>query len=183
MDPDQMERKMSAPKKTAIAALAVMGALLGSAALAEKGGMGMGMGGMGMGMDGEGRGAMLTRMFDTIDADSDGKVTFAELEAHRQAEFAAADSNGDGALSPEELSAHQLARMQERMAERSQMMLDNMDNDGNGSLSAEEMGQGPLQRNFARLDTDNDGAISKAEAEEAMKHRRKRGHGWGMGDN
>lgn len=173
---------MSAPKKTAIVALAVMGALMGTAALAEKGGMGMG-GEMGMGMGGEGRGAMLNRMFDTIDADSDGKVTLAELQAHRKAEFAAADTNGDGALSPEELSAHQLARMQERMAERTQAMLDNMDNDGNGSLSEDEMGEGPGERNFARLDTDNDGAISKAEAEEAMQHRRKRGHGWGMGDH
>lgn len=169
---------MSAPKKSAIVALAVLGALMGTVALAEKGGMGMGGG-----MDGEGRGAMLTQMFETIDADSDGKVTLAELQAHRKAEFAAADSNGDGALSPEELSAHQLARMQARMAERSQAMMDNMDNDGNGSLSEDEMGQGPGERNFARLDTDNDGAISKAEAEEAMQHRRKRGHGWGMGDN
>ncbi|MES2549753.1 MAG: hypothetical protein V4630_08665, partial [Pseudomonadota bacterium] len=95
---------MSATKKSAIAALAVMGALLGTAALAEKGGMGMGMG---MDMDGEGRGAMLTQMFDTMDADKDGKLTLAELEAHRTAEFAAADTNGDGALSADELSARQ----------------------------------------------------------------------------
>lgn len=171
---------MSAPKKSAIVTLAVLGALMGTAALAEKGGMGMG-GGMGKG--GEGRGAMLTQMFDAIDADSDGKVTLEELQAHRKAEFAAADTNGDGALSPDELSAHQLARMQARMAERTQAMLDNMDNDGNGMLSEDEMGQGPGERHFARLDTDNDGAISKAEAEAALQHRRKRGHGGGMGDN
>ena len=70
---------MSAPKKSAIAALAVIGALTGAAALAEKGGMGMG----GMDGPGEGRGAMLTEMFDTIDADKDGKLSYAELEAHR----------------------------------------------------------------------------------------------------
>ena len=110
-------------------------------------------------------------------------MTFAETEAHRQAEFTAADTNGDGALSAEELTAHQAARMQEMMAQRAQMMLDTMDNDGNGSLSIEEMGQGPVQRHFARIDADNDGAITKAEAEGAMQHRKKRGHGWGMGDN
>ena len=169
---------MSAPKKTAVAVLALMGALAGTAALAEKGGMGMGMGG-----PGEGRGAMLAQMFETIDADKDGKVTLAEIQAHRAAEFAAADTNGDGAISPEELSAMQLARFQEKLAERTQAMLDNMDNDGNGSLSADELGQGPGERNFARLDTDNDGAISKEEAEAAMQHRRKHGHGWGMGEN
>ncbi len=171
---------MSASKKTVLVALTLTGVLLGTVALAQNKGMGDGMGG---GMGGEGRGGMLTEMFDAIDVDSDGKITLAELEAHRKAEFAAADTNGDGALGPEELAAHQMARIQARMAERTQAMLDNMDNDGNGSLSEDEMGEGPGMRNFARLDADNDGAISKVEAEGAMQHRKKRGHGWGMGDN
>lgn len=164
---------MSATKNSAIAALTLTGALLASAALAERGGMG----------DGEGRGAMLMEMFDSIDADKDGKVTFAEMEAHRKAEFTAADSNGDGTLSADELSARALARFQERQTERTQAMLDRMDNDGNGSLSEEELGQSPVERRFARIDTDNDGAISKEEAEAGMQHRKKRGHGWGMDDN
>lgn len=163
---------MSASKETVLVALALTGAMIGTAALAQS-----------KGMWGEGRGGMLTEMFEAIDADSDGKITLAELEAHRKAEFAAADTNGDGALSPDELSAHQLARIQARLAERTQAMLDKMDNDGNGSLSEDEMGKGPGERHFARLDTDNDGAISKAEAEEAMQHRGKRGHGGGMGNN
>ena len=169
---------MSAPKKSAVVALAVLGALTGTAALAERGGMGMG----GMGGPGEGRGALLMEMFDAIDADKDGKVTYAEMEAHRKAEFDAADANKDGALSADELSARALARFQEKLAERTQAMLDNMDNDGSGSLSADEMGEGPGMRNFARIDADNDGAITKAEAEGAMQHRKKRGHGWGMGE-
>jgi Ca2+-binding EF-hand superfamily protein len=167
---------MSAPKKTAVAALALMGALIGTAALADKGAMGMGG-------PGEGRGAMLTEMFDTIDADKDGKLSYAELEAHRKAEFTAADTNGDGALSAEELSARQLARFQEKLAERTQAMLDNKDNDGNGSLSAGELGEGPGMRNFARIDADNDGFVTKEEIEAGMQHHRKRGHGGGMGDN
>jgi Ca2+-binding EF-hand superfamily protein len=166
---------MSAPKKSAVVALAVLGALMGTAALAERGGMGMGG-------PGEGRGAMLMEMFEAIDADKDGKVTYAEMEAHRKAEFDAADANKDGALSADELSARALARFQEKLAERTQAMLDNMDNDGSGSLSADEMGEGPGMRNFARIDADNDGAITKAEAEGAMQHRKKRGHGWGMGE-
>lgn len=167
---------MSAVKKSTVVVLAMTGAFLGTAALAERGGMGMGD-------RGEGRGAMLDEMFDTIDADKDGKVTFAEMEAHRTAEFAAADTNKDGALSADELSARALARFQEKLAERTQAMLDNMDNDGSGSLSEDELGGGPGMRHFARIDADNDGAITKAEAEGAMQHRRKRGHGWGMGDN
>jgi Ca2+-binding EF-hand superfamily protein len=167
---------MSAPKKSAIAAIAVIGALMGSAVLAQKGEMGMGG-------PGEGRGVMLTEMFDTMDADKDGKLTHAEMEAHRKAEFTAADTNGDGALSAEELSARAMARFQEKLAERTQAMLDNMDNDGNGSLSEAEMGEGPGMRNFARIDADNDGFVTKDEIQAGMKHHKKRGHGWGMGDN
>ncbi len=167
---------MSAPKKTAMIALALIGALIGSAALAEQGDMGMGG-------HGEGRGAMLGEMFDTMDADKDGKLTYAEMEAHRKAEFAAADTNKDGALSADELSARALARFQEKLADRTQAMLDTMDNDSSGSLSEDEMGEGPGMRNFARLDADNDGAITKEEIQASMKHRKKRGHGMGMDDN
>jgi Ca2+-binding EF-hand superfamily protein len=167
---------MSAPKKTAVTAFALIGALMGSAALAEQGEMGMGG-------PGEGRGAMLGEMFDTMDADKDGKLTYAEMEAHRKAEFAAADTNKDGSLSADELSARALARFQEKLAERTQAMLDTMDNDSSGGLSEDEMGEGPGMRNFARLDADNDGAITKEEIQAGMKHRKKHGHGMGMDDN
>ena len=158
---------MTASKKTMVAMLALMGAAFGSAAMADRG-MGMGMGG------GEGRGAMMLDQFDTFDADKDGKITQEELAAHRTAEFAAADTNSDGSLSAEELQAHMLAQM---LARQSARMIDNLDNDGNGSLSAEEMGEGPMAANFARIDTDNDGAISKAEAEAVAERMGKRGEG------
>jgi Ca2+-binding EF-hand superfamily protein len=165
---------MTAPKKTAVAILALMGAVLGSAAFAERG-----MGGMG---GHEGRGAMMLEMFDAIDADKDGKVTQEELAAHRAAEFAAADTNSDGALSAEELQAHMMTQM---MARRSAQMIENMDDDGNGSLSVDEMGEGPMAGNFARIDTDNDGAISKEEAEAAAEKvgKRREGRRHMMGDH
>ena len=164
---------MTASKKTMVAMLALMGAAFGSAAMADRG-MGMGMGG------GEGRGAMMLDQFDTIDADKDGKITQEELAAHRTAEFAAADTNSDGSLSAEELQAHMLAQM---LARQSARMIDNLDNDGNGSLSAEEMGEGPMAANFARIDTDNNGAISKAEAEAVAERMGKRGEGRRHGDD
>lgn len=159
---------MTAPKMTAVAVLALMGASLGSAALAERG---MDMGGMG---DGEGRGGMMPDQFDTIDANKDGKVTQDELAAFRTAEFAAADTNADGALSAEELSARMLQKMLARQGAR---MIENMDADGNGTLSVDEMGDGPMAGNFARIDTDNDGAISKAEVEAVADHMGKRREG------
>jgi Ca2+-binding EF-hand superfamily protein len=164
---------MTAPKKTAVAVLALMGAVLGSAAFAERG-----MGGMG----GEGRGPMMLEMFDAIDTNTDGKITQDELAAHRAAEFAAADTNSDGALSAEELQAHMMAQM---AARRSARMIENMDDDGNGTLSAEEMGEGPMAEHFARIDTDNDGAISKEEAEAVAERmgKRREGRGHGHDDN
>jgi Ca2+-binding EF-hand superfamily protein len=163
---------MSAPMKSAMATFALLGAVAAPAALAEKGHGGP-----------EGRGAMLLEKFDTIDTNKDGKLSLAEMEAHRKAEFVAADTNSDGALSAEELSARQLARFNETLADRTARMIDNRDNDGNGSLSEAEIGEGPGERHFARIDTDNDGAVSKEEAEAAIKHGKKRGHGGGTDDN
>ncbi|MDM7933397.1 EF-hand domain-containing protein [Tabrizicola sp.] len=179
-----MSVKLKATKlKVTVATLALLGALTGTGALAEMGQRGPG------GPDG--RGAMLLEMFDGIDTDSDGKLTEAELEAHRTAMFTAFDANGDGLLDAEELAARQLARFSETLAERTARMIENRDNNGDGSLSLAEMDAGPGQRGFARIDTDNDGAISKAEAQEAgermgkrmgeqRKHRK--GAMWGWND-
>ncbi len=129
----------------------------------------------------DGRGAMMLQMFDTIDADKDGKLTEAEIEAHRAAEFAAADTNSDGMLNAEELTAQRLARMTRMATDQTARMIERMDDNADGSLSAEEMSETMQERQFARLDRDEDGAISKAEAEDAgerfMERRKKRHHG------
>lgn len=152
---------MSVSMKTTVAALAVLGALLATTASAE-----MGKGGKGGKGD---RGAMLLEMFDGIDTDGDGKLTQAELEAHRAAMFTAFDADGDGMLNAEELKTRMLARFTETLDDRLARMIENRDNNGDGSLSLDEMEEGPGQRGFARIDTDNDGAISKAEAEAAAE--------------
>lgn len=167
---------MSAPLKSTVAALALVGAVLATGALAQQGPGGN-----------EGRGAMLLEMFDGIDTDNDGKLTEAELEAHRTAMFTASDANADGMLNADELAARQLARFTETLAERTAKMIENRDNNGDGSLSLAEMEEGPGMRNFARIDTDNDGAISKEEAQAAGDHMGKRKHRkgmmWGGDDN
>ena len=164
---------MTGPMKSTVAVLALVGAVFTSAALANEG-------------PGN-RGAMMLEMFDVMDADKDGKVTIVEIEAHRLARFAEADTNSDGSLSAEELAAQHLARMTERSAEHAAKMLQWQDANGDGMLSADEMPGGPSPRMLARLDSDNDGAISKAEAEAAMEHMGKRKHGkgrmWGGDDN
>jgi EF hand len=161
---------MTAPMKSTVAVLALMGTVLAAAAFAQGGPEG----------GPEGRGPGLQEMFASIDADANGLVTEAELEAHRSAEFTAADTNGDGLLSADELSARALARFTETQAARTARMIDNQDNNGDGSLALAELDEGPMGRNFARIDTDNDGAISQAEAEamgDRMGKHRRGGHG------
>lgn len=163
---------MKLSKKTVLIGTLLAGTVLATATLAE-----MDPGGMG-GMAGGAGGPMLLQMFDVIDTDKDGKLSPAELAAQQTAEFTAADSNQDGVLDAGELSARMMARLKDRMAERSQAMIDARDADADGRLSVDEMGQGPGLDHFARIDSDNDGMISKAEAEAALRH--KGPHGWGM---
>jgi Ca2+-binding EF-hand superfamily protein len=160
---------MTARFKTGAAVAALFAATFATAVMAEKGHGGP-----------EGRGEMLLQMFDTIDADKDGKLTEAEIEAHRAAEFTAADTNADGMLNAEELTAQHMARMSQMAADHTTQMIERTDDNGDGNLSAEEMTQTVQERRFAQLDQDEDGAISKAEAEDAgdrfMERRKKRHH-------
>jgi len=125
--------------------------------------------------------------FEQLDADGDGVLSQAELDAIGQTRFDAADSNGDGVLSAEEMAA----RAQERIAKRTDAVIERFDTNGDGVLSVEEMPRGRGQQKLLeKADTDGDGSISKAEYDTAQaiieavmkkKHHRggpdQRGHG------
>lgn len=158
--------------------------VLAAPALAQDGPMGGPMGGpMDPGM-----------MFEMLDADSDGTVTQAEVDAAKAARFATADANSDGKLDQAEMvaqaeamQAEMMARMQERMktetSKRIAHMMIDLDTDSDGFLTIEEMSDNGMERMFVMLDTDEDGAISQAEFD-AMKDRVQgmRGkHGGGFG--
>jgi regulator of protease activity HflC (stomatin/prohibitin superfamily) len=101
-------------------------------------------------------GSRADRMFQTLDADGDGQITSAELQAHKTALFAAADANADGQLDEAERAA-----MHEAMRQRA--TADGIPGDANadGSLSlAEFTGNNPL---FLRADADGDGTVTRAE--------------------
>jgi Ca2+-binding EF-hand superfamily protein len=119
-------------------------------------------------------------MFDTLDADKDGKVTVAEIEADRAAKVKAADANGDGLMSADELAAMQIAEMTERAKTRAAEMVTRLDADKDGLLSGAELAtRHDPAKMFERFDTDEDGAISREEATAAaeMMAKGREGHG------
>lgn len=118
--------------------------------------------------------------FEMLDANKDGKLTQAEMDAHKTAAFAKADTNGDGMLSSEEMLARAQTKSSDRMAKRVTRMIEHMDTDKDGMLSAGEM-QGAKRGKgmFARVDADNDGAIT---AEEFAAHKPRRGKHHGQRD-
>lgn len=158
-------------KSTLIAGLALT--LAASPLIAQE------RGGAGRGMD--------RPDFSEFDADGDGLVTEAEIEAYADNRFADLDSNGDGSVSQDEF----VARAVVRATERASAMFERLDVDGDGSLSRDAIearrGRGPgAERIIARLDTDGDGAVSEEEYE-AFKGRHaragKREGKWGRHHN
>ena len=112
--------------------------------------------------------------FEEIDADGNGEITQAEMDAMKAARFAKVDANGDGALSIEELTAQGA----QKAATRAEKMLERRDANGDGVLSADEMSKPERSgKMFDRFDADGSGAISKEEFEEASNQMHQRGKG------
>lgn len=86
------------------------------------------------------------RMVERLDTDGDGKVSEAEIKAHKDAMFTAIDVNQDGVLSKEEMSAHHKvmaeqmkAGFADRRAERVNEMFDRFDTNKDGSITRDEV--------------------------------------------
>lgn len=85
----------------------------------------------------------IQRTMETFDADKNGSIAKAEVEATLQAQFKALDKNGDGALSQEEFMAYTPVF---------------------GNVPAKESKRTAwLEKRFKRLDSDNDGKVTEAE--------------------
>lgn len=133
-------------------------------------------------------------MFETLDADKDGNVTQAEIDAAKAARFAKADANADGKLDEAELlaqaetmQAEHMAAMMERMKtelpKRIAHMLIELDDNSDGFVTPDEFGDEHMGKMFDRLDANADGMMSAEEAEnmhQGMRgHHQRRGHGGG----
>ena len=135
-------------------------------ALADRGGM---------------RGAALD--FDAIDADGDGTITRAELEAHGTARLAEFDANGDGLLDRAELIAMMPAPggmrplfLRDPAEMRVERMLEHHGAGEAGAVAIAVLLDERVAMTLRMWDGDQDGAISRAEAE-ARPERLARGPG------
>ena len=150
---------------TAIAVAAALGgtALAGAGYAGHRGGDGMGF------LDRGQLGVSAMELFESVDADADGKLTQTEIDRFRNDRHAAHDANGDGNLSLEEFAG--LWRETTRpLTVRAFQMLDT---DGDAVITRAEYDR-PLAGIVERLDRDRDGGLS-------LRDGRHRGHdrgGW-----
>ncbi len=115
--------------------------------------------------------------FEQLDADGNGALTRAEMAAFARIRFDAVDADGNGLVSAEEIAAH----AGKRAGKRAERMLERRDANSDGSLSFDELrpDEDRIAKRFERVDTDEDGAISKAEFDAAHDARKARRGGGG----
>ena len=126
----------------------------GHGSMMGQGMMGGGMMGGGMMSGGmKGRGMSMMKAFD---ANGDGKITQAEIDAARDARLTKYDANGDGALDLSEYQAMWLDATREGMVDRFQYL----DANGDGTVTASEF-RAPYAALVQRMDHNDDGALGR----------------------
>ncbi len=101
----------------------------------------------------------LERIFERFDADGDGQVTRAEVDAFRTERFEEMDGDGDGVVSLDEMREAAMAMA----AERAEARFADLDADGDGTLVVDELAPEREVDIFARLDDNEDGVITEDE--------------------
>ena len=125
--------------------------------------------------------AKLDAEYADMDADKDGKVTAAEIDAklvrsaegqleelkkEREAAFAKLDTNSDGNISRVEFDErYKLPTIKQPDAKP---VLDRFDANKDGAITLEEF-RGPTLTNFAAMDANKDGTVTPAEANAPVK--------------
>ncbi|MCH2395101.1 EF-hand domain-containing protein [Oceanibaculum sp.] len=113
-------------------------------------------------MSAEQREQRVQHMLERFDANNDGQITRAEVEAAHAARLAKFDTDKDGALSPDEFRSMMAARLDE-MAARG---FSRMDRNKDGKIGPDEQRHSPAPM-FGRLDANWDGVVTTEELRQA----------------
>lgn len=115
--------------------------------------------------------------FEALDLDGDGVITMAEIDSFREARFVRFDANEDGFLDQDEVIGRfsELGRGDRRRGRRGSdddstkwaHFIERFDEDGDGKLSLAELPARRLDRVFNRLDSDDEGTVTRAEFDAA----------------
>jgi len=119
------------------------------------GGRGHGEGHGGRGGHG---GDILRGVLSQADADANGAVTQAEIDAFRDAQVGAADASGEGDLTLEEFETVYVELIRSQMIDAFQ----DLDEDGDASVTPAEL-DARLSGVVEQMDRDGDGALSPAD--------------------
>lgn len=159
---------------------------------------GMGGGGPGGGPaapGGGGGGFSEFPTFESIDGNTDGKLTPDEFPKPIRDGFANVDENGDGSVDEAEWNTYRdgvLARAREQRKYASggggggggrggqRRSFEDLDKNKDGKISQDEAPE-RMKQFFGRMDANSDGSIDKAEWEAAQERRRNRGGREGQG--
>lgn len=101
------------------------------------------------------------RMLTKLDTNRDGQISVDEAMATAKNRFAKADANGDGKISEQEAMAMRQQRRDRMLALRGGP--DGGSNGGPGGWHRGGRGRGGTGMMLARLDTDRDGKLTRAE--------------------
>lgn len=131
-----------------------------------------------------------------IDSNGDGVICQAEAAGaaakRSAARFAEMDANGDGELTRQERRGYRQQRQEERQATRQQRREEarnraqSADTNGDGALSYDEARAAGMQRlidNFARIDHDQNGLVTRDEIRQLRRDRAEKGQRSGQGQS
>ena len=110
------------------------------------------------GHGGPGSGGIVRGVLSQADADADGAVTQAEVDAFRAAQVGAADVSGEGDLSLGEFETVYLQLIRSQIVDAYQ----DLDEDGDASVTAAEL-DARLNGVVEQMDRDGDGALGPAD--------------------
>ena len=120
--------------------------------------------------------AKSSERFSKLDKDGNGSISVEEMTFRKKEFFDKLDADGSGSISKEEARAFHEMKREERKERHSARMLEILDTDNDGTVTKEEFAAASDKR-FEAADTNNDGVLSGDELRQMgpKKHGKKKG--------